>query len=272
MRNNFVTRTLVALPLLVCFILFLVFQGWYYRIFLSILLIIAQYEIIKVIKTKVENLNVVIPYITACLVPIIAYFFGAVYIVWIYVFAIFTLILELILNQKRDINSFVYNIFSLIYPSMLFAFIFAMNINASSGDGRLMFILAFFTAIVTDTFAYLFGSAFGKRKLCPNISPKKSVEGAVAGYVFGFLSIVLIGFFAQKLIGSTIEIIHFIILGAILPILVQFGDLFASLIKRFFGVKDYGNLFPGHGGILDRMDSSLFVCPIVYLYFDFLVF
>ena len=102
----------------------------------------------------------------------------------------------------------------------------------------------------TDTFAYFGGMLFGKKKLCPEISPKKTVAGAVCGTIFGTLIGVIVLWVS----------VDAPILGiAALPISVmsQFGDLAASVIKRHFGIKDYGKIFPGHGGVLDRFDSVI---------------
>ena len=105
---------------------------------------------------------------------------------------------------------------------------------------------------MTDTFAYFTGMAFGKKKLCPEISPKKTVAGAIGGTVFGTLAGVTVMwvFVGEPLLG---------LVALPLSVISQFGDLAASLIKRKFGVKDYGKLFPGHGGVLDRFDSVIAV-------------
>ncbi len=118
-------------------------------------------------------------------------------------------------------------------------------------------------ASICDTGAYFVGSFFGKRKLCPEISPKKTVEGAVGGIVSSMIvSVILVLSFGQSRILSTI------LLTIPLCIVGMLGDLFASSIKRSVGLKDYGNLIPGHGGILDRFDSMLLISPILYIFME----
>lgn len=116
-------------------------------------------------------------------------------------------------------------------------------------------------AFGTDIFAYFSGYLFGKHKLCPKISPKKTIEGAIGGVLGSVLLCTLFGFLV---FGESI--IHFIVVGFLGSIIAQLGDLTASIFKRKMGIKDYGNLIPGHGGILDRFDSVLFTAPFVYYY------
>lgn len=126
--------------------------------------------------------------------------------------------------------------------------------------------LVFFTAFGTDIFAYFTGYLFGKHKLCPAISPKKTIEGAVGG-ILG--SVILSGIFTLILLPDLL--FHGIVIGILGSIIAQFGDLTASIIKRKIGIKDYGNLIPGHGGVLDRFDSVLFTAPFVYYYIVWII-
>jgi phosphatidate cytidylyltransferase len=121
--------------------------------------------------------------------------------------------------------------------------------------------LVFLTAFGTDSMAYFTGYAIGKHKLAPKISPKKTVEGSIGG-ILG--SVLLCGLFGYFMIPRLL--LHCIIIGVIGGVISQLGDLTASIFKRKMGIKDYGNLIPGHGGILDRFDSVLFTAPMVYYY------
>ncbi|MEG0797587.1 MAG: phosphatidate cytidylyltransferase [Acidaminococcaceae bacterium] len=113
----------------------------------------------------------------------------------------------------------------------------------------------------SDTFAYFFGCAFGKHRLCPEVSPKKSIEGAVAGFIGCVLVITALG--SEVLALNSFKVI---LLAVLIGIFAPLGDLVESLLKRSFGVKDSGNVFPGHGGVLDRFDSLLFAVPIAYYF------
>lgn len=119
-------------------------------------------------------------------------------------------------------------------------------------------------AWLTDTFAYFTGRAFGKRKLCPEISPHKTVAGAVGGIVGTTLSALLYGLYLNT--RFTVSFPAMLALGILLGLLAQIGDLTASWIKREHSVKDFGNLMPGHGGVMDRFDSILLTAPTVCLF------
>lgn len=125
--------------------------------------------------------------------------------------------------------------------------------------------LVFLAAFGTDIMAYFTGMAIGKHKLCPHLSPKKSIEGAVGGVIGSVILCVLFGHFFVPDFKVLCLIIGFF--GSIVS---QLGDLSASAFKRQMGIKDYGNLIPGHGGILDRFDSVLFTAPVVFYCIEFL--
>jgi len=148
-------------------------------------------------------------------------------------------------------------ILGLIYLPFLLGHLIPLRLLT---DGRQWIFLTLIAIMSCDTCAYFIGSKIGKRKLYPAVSPNKSVEGAIGGLVGAVLGVLLakvcflpiIGFFAAVLI------------GLLLGIMGQLGDLFESLLKRACQVKDSGNMIPGHGGILDRLDSLLFAFPVIY--------
>jgi phosphatidate cytidylyltransferase len=131
--------------------------------------------------------------------------------------------------------------------------------------GRFLFIMPFVFSWVTDSFAYFCGRLFGKHKLIPAVSLKKTVEGAIGGAVFCALTAFLYGFIVQKAFGVAPNYPVLIVGGLIISVVSQIGDLVMSAIKRQYGVKDFGYMLPGHGGLLDRFDSSIAVTVILVL-------
>ena len=137
--------------------------------------------------------------------------------------------------------------------------------NITFKQGLYFLILIFFVILFTDIAAYFFGIRFGKHKLSPVISPKKTIEGAAAGGICAVISGLIIG----KLIG--ISLYHSFVLSLLITVFAQLGDLSESLIKRDAGVKDSGNSLPGHGCFLDRADSYLFSVPVAYYYIKYFI-
>ena len=126
----------------------------------------------------------------------------------------------------------------------------------------LFVIFIFFTIWICDSAAYFYGKAFGKRKLFEKISPKKTWEGSAAGFISAVISFSLFAYFLLPEFSS----LHAAVIGAIIGVIGQYGDLAVSQFKRDAGVKDSSNILPGHGGILDRFDSALFSFPVILIY------
>ena len=136
----------------------------------------------------------------------------------------------------------------------------------SQADGIFFILFAFFCAWITDGFALFAGKALGKHKLAPNISPNKTVEGAIGGVLGNLLMCFLLWlvFKTKYSISEHITIAWVLISAGVLSVISMFGDLAASTIKRHSGIKDFGNILPGHGGAMDRFDSSVFVFAALY--------
>ena len=131
-------------------------------------------------------------------------------------------------------------------------------------NGRVLALLPMVSAFVSDSGAYFAGRFLGKRKAFPHVSPHKTVEGCVGGFVAGVAGMVLYGVVVDWVTALPVHYIALILYGIVGNLAAQLGDLAFSLIKRQCGIKDYGHLLPGHGGILDRFDSMIFVAPVLY--------
>jgi phosphatidate cytidylyltransferase len=145
----------------------------------------------------------------------------------------------------------------MIYIGWFFSYFLFIRALTEKG-AYLLFLMATIWAL--DIIAYAAGTKFGRHKLFPSVSPQKSVEGAVAGFVFCLAAAGIFGYYAG------FDMTHSIILGAIIGVVAQLSDLVESLIKRDAGVKDSSSLMPGHGGVLDRMDSFILTAPVFYYY------
>ncbi len=134
-------------------------------------------------------------------------------------------------------------------------------------NGKYIYLIVFVGAWITDIFAYFCGMLFGrggKHKLIPEVSPKKTVEGSIGGIVFCILGMILFGFIVQKIDSTFVPNYPVLaVTGLILSIVSQIGDLALSIVKRHYGIKDYGFIFPGHGGVLDRFDSVIAVSLVL---------
>ena len=150
----------------------------------------------------------------------------------------------------------------IVFPLML-SCIFLLR--SDPDYGRFYVLTPFFTAFIGDTFSMFGGMLFGRHKLARYVSPKKTVEGGVAGLVGGAVGMVLWGLVMNSFLPCPVDYLSLIVYGVVGDVFGQVGDLSLSVIKREAGIKDYGNLLPGHGGAYDRFDSSMFIAPLYYL-------
>lgn len=183
-------------------------------------------------------------------------------------------------KAEMELKDLLATIFSLIYPMALVSLAFALSREFPCG-GTFAISFAIFLPVFSDTFAYLVGSTLGKRKLCPSISPKKTVAGAIGGLLGSVLCAVtfflLFDLYAVIPVGYVsfsdsvaVRAVVFVVLGIVGGVLAEIGDLAASRIKRTMNIKDFGNIFPGHGGVLDRLDSIMFTLVMLFTAFTFM--
>ena len=233
--------------------------------------VVATYEVLHCVGLH-KNLWVSAPlYLVSAALPFgIRYFaIGSVLALpmALCVVLIYLLVTAVFSHGKTDIRDVSTSLVLWLYTLIGFAGL--IIIHDFIRGGQYFYLLAFVGAWVTDTFAYFTGMLLGKHKLIPDVSPKKTVEGAVGGVVFCTLSFVVFGLLYNRFWladgDEAIPLLAMAIVGFIVSIVSQIGDLSLSLLKRKYGIKDFGNVIPGHGGILDRFDSVIFTAPFVYL-------
>lgn len=184
-------------------------------------------------------------------------FYDKIDIIFGLTFSIIACLIVYLFSKNLSLKDVGVTLIGIFYIPLLFSFINKL-------DGNIYIWLIFIVAFGTDTFAYLGGKFFGKRKLWPEISPNKTIEGSIGGIIGSLFLTVLFAFFIKS------ESIYLIAFSAIpISIFCQIGDLIASKIKRTVKLKDYGHIMPGHGGVLDRFDSIILGAPLMYYYISY---
>ena len=186
---------------------------------------------------------------------------------------VYLLISELYLKNKDAVTNMAYTMLAQMYIalplSMINILAFKRDVNGDfSGFDMLLPLSVFILLWANDTGAYCCGSLFGKHKLFPRISPGKTWEGSIGGGIFAVIIAGVIGWLANSGAAHTLNLFQWLGLGAVVVVFGTWGDLVESLFKRTLGVKDSGKILPGHGGMMDRFDSSLLAIPaaVIYLY------
>ena len=185
-----------------------------------------------------------------------------------YLFMISLFVCMVVFHEKVNSTDVMFAYGGTLLVSMSMASL--VNVSSTNGFSSFYLVLALGVPWLSDSGAYFAGVFLGKHKLCPKVSPKKTVEGAIGGLISGCLGALLIAFaFSYIYPQATINIIPVLIVGALNPVISIFGDLTFSVIKRTCGIKDYGSIMPGHGGALDRFDSIVFCAPLVFVVSQF---
>lgn len=260
-----VVTALVGLPLLIAMLIF--GKG-----FLTVGVILISF--VGIIEyTNVVN-KVLRPKINLILIMILAlgilitmrldyYFLMPILLIELMIITCFEIVTKNIGVQRSSAT-----IFGLIYVPVMFGYLFLFeNIQHGLSYMWMIFIIAF----GTDTAAYYIGKKLGKTKLAPKISPKKTVAGAIGGIIASGAFMVIYGFILTNFFGFALPWVYYLGMGVIGSIAGQCGDLTASMIKRRVRAKDFGKILPGHGGVLDRFDSILFIIPLIYIFASYTV-
>lgn len=229
----------------------------------TILIILGLYEFFNMVEKKGIPIYKYVGIGIGAIIPLSIFFSFEPTKSWELVFMALVLLTIIIIQFRRPYNKDAVvgistTIFGILYIAWFFSFVLKLRIQFPDGI-KLLASLVWITK-TTDIGAYLIGVKFGKTPLMARISPGKTVEGAIGGIIFSVLASIAIKPWIP------FSYLHLIILGIILSILAQLGDLSESLIKRDCQVKDSGNIFPGMGGVLDAIDSLLFTAPMFYFY------
>lgn len=167
----------------------------------------------------------------------------------------------IITNGKRTVQDIAITFFGVFYIAIFLMFIPIIHENLPNGKLLIWFI--FFSAWGTDIFAYAFGKTLGKHHFT-EISPNKTIEGCIGGTIGAVVTVVIYAVVCNSVFSTQFNYGIVVLVGALLSLIGQIGDLAASTIKRYTGIKDFSNLIPGHGGMLDRIDSVIFIAPFAY--------
>ena len=267
-----IKRTITGLILAIVLIPLLLLGDWCFAVGVGILGFIATYELLMMLSCKepiLKKLCLTVPLWSAA--TIIFGFLDNSMVLPMLVIGVIVFLIGMILNKHITANACVMMIFSYLYGGFLFySMVILRNIN--------VWILAivFITVMLTDVGGYIFGYLFGKHKLCPTISPKKTIEGALLGTIFGVCCGTGAYFVVTRLIEEVVfstfnemhialEILSVVGISLLLAVTGQLGDLVASKLKRAYDIKDFGKIFPGHGGVLDRFDSTLIAAALMFV-------
>ena len=268
-HNNLIPR-LISSVLIILFVLFtvLVWPDWFFCLVLTAMIAMALNEFYTLVEKKGIRIFKISGISIGILVPMSIFFSFEPTKGWELLFIIAVLLTIFILQFTRSesnqaIVGVSTTIFGILYISWTFSYLMKLKLIEHDGlpDGSLLVAFLLLVTKVGDIGAYFIGTYFGKHSLIPRISPKKSVEGAVGGFIFSVAAALI-----SKLFLPSVPLHHLAILGCMLGVLAQIGDLSESLIKRDSQVKDSAVLIPGMGGILDLIDSILFTAPTLYFY------
>lgn len=262
--SNTATRiivSVVAIPLIIyaCLTGQLFFLGFILAIGLA-----ASYELAVMAKNKIAYASMPVVLSGTAALILNAYFDFIETSHLLYIIVALLLIFELFRNKGSAIVNTGTALTAILYPGLFASAIVEIREFYRYGsytDGAYLIIAIMVAIWVCDSAAFFVGSAIGKHKMFPRVSPKKSWEGAIAGFVFAVIAMVALKFTLLDFISGTVAIVSGVIVGSI----GQIGDLTESLFKRDAGVKDSSSLIPGHGGVFDRFDSLLLTAPVIYL-------
>lgn len=254
--------------LIVFFGIFMFSDTWIINVAVAICSIICLYEALVATKYLESRVLMAVSFTVGAFVPFVPRFSANMLQISIYVLAL-VIFITFILNYNQFSFEHVAVVFLL---SVIIPYFLSNIINVRRMDfGEFYFIFVFMCAWISDSGAMICGRLFGKHKLTPILSPKKTVEGAIGAVICTVIGGFIFALIVDKIFGLQVNYILCLVFALVGSLAAQVGDLSMSTLKRAFNVKDFGSIMPGHGGLLDRFDSVLFVAPLINVLLHFRV-
>jgi phosphatidate cytidylyltransferase len=263
-KKPLTTRILVAAIIIPLILGALIIDGWPFAVFFSLALCAAVWEYWRMFRVAGYFPSLIILLLATASIFILRFLSLEAYTgLWLSVLVLLCLgdaVRQQAITIPHATLNFTITLSGVVYIGWLGSYIALLRVQE---QGLYWTMLVIGAAALADTGGYLFGSLFGKHRIAPSISPKKSWEGYIGGIFFGALTTWLTAAILHHFIPQILPV-HGLIIGAVISVLVPFGDLAESMMKRQFQIKDSSHILPGHGGILDRIDSSLWAIVIGY--------
>ena len=262
------TRIITALVALCLFLPFLYFSDTLaFTVLIQLLAFVSTYEILRCVGLEKKTMLAIPCYLVSLAVPFLCRYPEnmasrlEMFFLIFFVLTFFLLSVGVFYRGKADVSAIGALIAMEVYVVFAVSSILLLRDDI---NGKYTYLLVFITAWVTDTGAYFAGKTLGRHKLIPEVSPKKTVEGAIGGFIAGIIFLMAYGAIIGSMTDLTPQYLYLAIAGGIMSLVSMMGDLIASLLKRHYNIKDYGWLLPGHGGILDRFDSVFATAPFLF--------
>ncbi len=274
MKTRTISGAVYVAILTAVFLLRQLVNPWIFHLLTYFFIVVGTYEISRATrKISIKGTEILSMVFALLFVPVYYIFEHCIsgnngFIFACYLTAIMIIInLFLAIYYNADLRKTGWTLLNYLYPAMLLLFMLLAN---DMGDNSfIVLLLAFVISPISDTFAYLVGSKVGGKKLCPRLSPKKTWSGAIGGTVGGMIFALIVGLIVRPDLNVFSPAVFYLIVGLLASVINIFGDLAESYIKRRMGIKDMGKIMPGHGGVLDRIDGTMFVIVVLYVMFLF---
>ena len=272
--KNRVISALIYTPLMVAGV---IFQGWFMTALLAVFMVIATHEMYRALAASGLKPVLWAGFVSCALAIAAHIFFDTQMALMACAAGAIISMSAVVLMGKIAVNDMIASMLPTIYPGIFFVLLFSLLKLENRAVCTVAMVIAIFSTSINDVFALFSGMLFGKHKLSPEISPKKTIEGSIGGLIFctaftvAIPCILKLIFFFDPSFAVELEALPslwcFVPLGIVISILAQIGDLTASMFKRHCGIKDFGNIMPGHGGIMDRLDGALFCGAACAIFF-----